>query len=135
MIKIVLPLYVILPRKKVGDKKFILNLNNYRNTFHMSLNEAKKRYKDLIKDEIKNIKKPVPPISCTYVLYPRTKQLTDLGNVLSIVQKFTEDALVEYGVIEDDNYSIITEVNQNFGEVDKENPRVELFIKEVERCS
>lgn len=131
MIKIILPLNVKLPRSRVNDKNFILNLNNYRNTYYMSLNEAKRRYKTLIEEDLKKLPKPTPPISCTYVLYPKSKQLTDLGNVLSIIQKFTEDALVECGIIEDDNYKIICEVNQNFGHVDKDNPRVELFIKEV----
>jgi len=57
--------------------------------------------------------------------------LTDLGNVLSIVQKFTEDAMVEFGIIEDDNYKIIGRVVHDFGEVDKFKPRVELRISEL----
>jgi hypothetical protein len=52
----------------------------------------------------------------------------DLGNVLSVVQKFTEDALVELGLLTDDSYDIISKVEYGFGRVDRENPRVELTI-------
>ena len=128
-----LPLAVTLPRKRTPDKKFILNLNNYRNTYHQTLNSAKVLYKESIQSEITkfDLGRMTSPFLFHYKLYPKTKRLTDLGNVLSIVQKFTEDALVEAGIIEDDNYKIIGRVIHDFGEVDKFKPRVELRISEL----
>lgn len=71
------------------------------------------------------------PIEVKYVYFPGTKRLTDLGNVLSIHQKFFEDALVELGYLEDDNYNHIISSTQAFGGVCKENPRVEIHITEL----
>lgn len=70
-------------------------------------------------------------VSLCYTLYPKTKRRVDTMNVVSIVSKFTEDALVEMGVIEDDNSEVVCDYHIHFGEVDRENPRVELQIIEL----
>lgn len=132
--KLDLPLSVKINRKTKSPRNISLNLNTYRNLHYQISNQAKKIYKERIKELIKGNKEVLtPPLSFSYILYPKTKRLTDIGNVMSIVQKFTEDALVELGVIEDDNYTIIQEINYNFGYIDKDNPRVELTIKEMKR--
>ena len=68
-----------------------------------------------------------------YVLFPKSRRKTDLGNVLSVHQKFCEDALVEHGCLVDDDYKHILETRFRFGFVDKENPRVEIIIKEIKK--
>jgi len=70
-------------------------------------------------------------ITMDYVLYPKTKRKMDLGNILSIHQKFLEDALVELGKIHDDDYKHIIASRFRFGHVDPENPHVEVLIKEL----
>lgn len=67
-------------------------------------------------------------IELKYVLYPKTKRLTDVANVCSIVDKFFSDVLVEAGTIPDDNYNHLRDVMYSFGEVDPLNPRVTVFI-------
>lgn len=134
---ITLPLTVTLARKRTVDKRISLNLNVYRNAHYHVLDDAKKTLKKIITEELtaeteKIIRGMKPPYCFTYVLYPGTKRLTDLGNVLSIVQKFCDDALVELGLLEDDNYLVLRRVIYDFGEVDRENPRVELIINELE---
>lgn len=131
--KVSLPLDIILPRKRTVDKKFILNLNDYRNTHYHTLDDAKKIYKEhvqarLIDARVKGTGDVEPPYHFIYTVFPKTKRDFDLGNVLSIVQKFTDDALIDLGLIEDDNHRIINLITYRFGEVDKENPRVELEI-------
>ena len=130
-----LPLAILLPRKTKADKRLAMNLNVYRNTMFQILNQAKQQYKEEVADILLTIphdqKKLTPPLLFHYTLYPKSKRMTDLGNVLSIVQKFTEDALVECGIIPDDNYLIIPKVIHSFGDVDKENPRVTLVIEEI----
>jgi len=135
-----LPLYVVLPRKK-GDRKWILNQNNYRNTHYLVLNNVKKIFAEKVKqawhEEIYtecllplpqvNIK---PPFIFVYTLYPDSNRRMDVSNVCSVVDKFTCDALVELGIISDDNHKVISAINYRFGKVDKENPRVELEISE-----
>lgn len=129
--KITLPLSVVIPRKTKADKVFALNLNIYRNAHHMVLNDAKQRWKELVgifKNPYSH-PKPEGPFHFTYTVYPGNNRAFDLANVLPIVQKFTDDALIELGVIKDDNFKIVRAIDYRFGGVDKENPRVELEIK------
>lgn len=109
------------------NKKFIMNLNNYRNAHYQVLNNAKIAYKGAMADQIANMRRMVK-VRVHYTLYPKTRRLTDIGNVVSIHKKFFEDALVEFGKLEDDNYKHITSSSESFGEVDKDNPRVEIEV-------
>ena len=62
-------------------------------------------------------------IKCTY--YMGTRRKCDLTNLLEA----TDDILVHYGVLADDNYTIIE--SHDFSRVfyDKENPRTEIYIE------
>lgn len=111
-------------------KYFVLNINQYRNACFFTLNTAKKKYKELIQDQLINISK-LDKIYLTYVVYPKDKKLFDLDNVCSIHAKFFQDALVECGCIDEDNYLYIIGSETLFGEIDKNNPRVEIHITEV----
>jgi|TARA_B110000261_G_scaffold37581_1_gene43771 Holliday junction resolvase RusA-like endonuclease len=62
---------------------------------------------------------------------PKTARRTDLGNVLSVHQKYFEDALVELGCIPDDDYKHIVRTTFVFGKKDKDNPRVIIKVKEL----
>jgi len=62
---------------------------------------------------------------------PKTARRTDLGNVLSVHQKYFEDALVELGCIPDDDYKHIVRTTFVFGEKDKNDPRVIITVKEL----
>ena len=127
--KIILPFSVNIPRKTKEDRTFALNLNIYRNTHHMILNKAKELW-DGIVNVPAGTKLPVEfPCLFIYRAFPETNRKFDLGNVLSIVQKFTDDVLISRGVITDDSYKIIPAINYRFGHVDKDNPRIELDIK------
>ncbi|MBU4317108.1 MAG: hypothetical protein KKF30_07520 [Proteobacteria bacterium] len=131
--KIILPLEVIIPRKTKEDKVFPLNLNIYRNTHYMTLNEAKELMLYEVEKRLPGGSAGSPPYLFTYTIYPRTGRGFDLGNVCSIIQKFTDDALIHLGVIIDDNYKIVREINYRFGEIDKVNPRAELIISSMEK--
>ena len=109
------------------NKWFILNLNHFRNTHYQILNKAKINYKLLMKEQIERLPE-YSKIEIKYILYPANKRLTDIGNVLSIHQKFFEDALVELGKIKGDTYIEIPKVIFKFGHIDKLNPRVEIEI-------
>lgn len=126
--KIILPFSVVMPRKTKDDKVFMLNLNIYRNSHHMTLNQSKVLWKEIVKASVKENLTTPPPYSFTYTAYPSTNRKFDLGNVLPIIQKYTDDALIEMGIITDDSYKVIPKIHYYFGGVDKENPRVELEI-------
>lgn len=70
-------------------------------------------------------------ITLEYTLYPKTKRLVDVANVCSIVDKYFYDALVETGKLPDDNYNHLSSVFYRFREVDKDNPRVVVTLKEI----
>lgn len=110
-----------------SNKRFALNLNQYRNAHHHTLNNAKKSFHELMKTTLKNIPR-FKSVKLTYTVYPKTKKLLDISNVASIVDKFFSDSLVELGIIEDDNYLFVTEITYCFGSVDNVNPRCEVTI-------
>ncbi len=136
MVTLILPLEVFYSKKK----KFILNLNNYRNAHYRVLSIAKKTYSDDLVEMIKNlfIKEKwddIPrfdnPVDLEYVYYAKSNRRVDVSNPCSIIDKFTCDALVRVGILEDDSSKQIKSITYVYGGVDKENPRCRLTIKEV----
>jgi len=122
------PLFVHLPRKTKEDKKILLNLNVYRNLHYISSNQAKVIYKEQMKKQLKG-KKLKTPIDIKFVLWKKTKRKVDRANILSIVEKYFCDALLELGCIPDDNDEYIKSTHYYTGGIDKENPRVDIQIK------
>ena len=105
----------------VGKKKYNLNLNTYRNIHYRVNNFCKIAYKKLMREQLVSIKKkPKPPVKITYTLYTGTSRLCDLGNVCCVVEKYFEDAMTEYGILDDDNYRFVNNVEYIFGGIDKE---------------
>ena len=123
------PVAVFLPRKTKKDKRVPISLSWYRNAHHREQNEVKKFYKTLLKPQIDKLPKFKNPI-ITYTWITDTKRKGDLGNHTSVHQKFFEDALVELGHLDGDDWRYITEAHQSFGGFDKTNPRVEITIEE-----
>lgn len=114
-------------RKK---KNYFLNLNSYNRWHFQEKNQLKKLFKIKI---IKYIRELTPVESCeiTFKIYYPTKRLFDLDNVGSVISKFTHDVLTETGIIPDDNYQVVNKLTFEFGGIDKDNPRAEVIIKEL----
>ena len=127
MHKISLPIKV----KKSKAKWFYLNLNGYRNAHYQVLNVSKKNFKNEVEKEIVKLPK-LNKVILRYFLYPGTAHLCDVANICSIVDKYFCDALVELGIIPDDNYTYLKGVSYEFGELDRNNPRVDVYIYELE---
>lgn len=68
------------------------------------------------------------PINLKCVYYMRTRRKVDLVNLLEA----TCDILVHAGVLADDNSSIVAGHDGSAVRYDKDNPRVEITIQEVE---
>lgn len=81
--------------------------------------KAKEKYKDLIVPLIEFLP-PLKQISLKYYLFVSNKRIIDVNNILTIVDKFFIDPLVESGKIEDDNYKFINESLFKFGGLDME---------------
>ena len=132
--KIQLPLYCYIPNRRGGKKykRVTLNLNNYRNTHHIDLNNAKSSYSDqvyaILLEQYRGLKID-QPVQLTYVYYHPTRQLFDVANPCSIIDKYTCDALTKFGVWSDDSQKIVKSTRYLDGETHGLNPRCVLFIE------
>lgn len=68
------------------------------------------------------------PVNIKCHFYLKTKRKCDLTNLLEAI----DDIMVHYGVIADDNYSIIVSHDGSRVFHDKENPRTEVWIERFE---
>lgn len=129
MYKIISPLKITLSHKKDGSigKEFILNLNNYRNAYFRTLNQSKIMYKKAIVEQLQD-KPRYNRVAIIYQVFKGDNRRYDIGNVLSIHQKYFEDALVETGKLPDDKASNIPMVLYTDGGIDRDNPRVEIKV-------
>jgi Holliday junction resolvase RusA-like endonuclease len=124
------PFAVYLPRVKSKDKRIAMNLNTYRNLHFLVNNQAKKVYKELMKDQLDGLEIETP-VEITYQVFKPSKRSLDKMNVVSIASKFFLDAVTEYGCWDDDNDdNVKTEIILPT-ELDKDNPRVEITIKTI----
>ena len=125
MNKIILPLHIDMPRKTNKDKRYYINLNSYRNWHFIINNKIKKAFKDAISYQL-NFKVVKPKFE--YQLYYKDKRKRDKMNVISILDKFLLDAMVECECFEDDNDSNTNIVTINNPKIDKLYPRCEVTI-------
>ena len=71
------------------------------------------------------------PIIIHYNFYEPDKQ-RDKGNIFSFADKAFQDALQKCGVIKNDGWKEIDNFTHDFY-VDKKNPRIEIFLEEIEK--
>ena len=116
------PLYLEMWVKK--KKKYYLNLNNYRNRHFIVSNNLKKLFKEFMKPQISKLKPIEWTIWLRFTYYARSKLVGDLENHCIVVDKFLQDALVENGIISEDNCNVVTEVHYIYWGISKENPWV-----------
>jgi Holliday junction resolvase RusA-like endonuclease len=126
-----MPLAVYLPRKTKADKKYMINLNGYRNWSFIESNQVKKAYAQIAKPKIEGLQFGLP-IKLTFTLWKRDKRLIDRANPLCIHEKFWCDALTQFGAITDDNDKYIHSTRYYTGGIDRENPRVDIMMQEIE---
>ena len=92
----------------VGNKKFVLNLNVYRNAHYQTLNKAKIIFKNQLfasYPELPRIKSS--RLEVKYFIERCDNRKFDTMNIISIVDKFFLDALVELGCLPDDNFNYV----------------------------
>ena len=114
-----------------NGKSFALNLNQYRNEQFFNLNKVKVIFHEAIGTLLDGIPK-MERVYLRYTLYLGSKRRTDLANVCSVVDKFFSDTLVEHGILPDDSYEHIQHIDFRFGGLDKENPRLEALIVDLD---
>lgn len=128
--KIISPLFVDLPRKTKKDKRVYLNMNTYRNLHHRTNNDAKITYSEALREQLEGLLIQTP-VEITYKVYKASKRRLDKMNVISVVAKFLLDSITNYNCWEDDNDEFVKKETILPTELDRENPRVEIIIKEI----
>ena len=122
------PLKIVIGKTKTGKlREFNLNLNAYRNAYFRTLNESKHKYKMFIVDQLQD-KPRFEKIAIMYKVFKGDARRYDIGNIISIHQKYFEDAMVECGKLPDDKASNIPMVLYTDGGIDRDNPRVEIKV-------
>lgn len=134
--KLTLPYsFVYYTRKRDNkDQKFHINLNNFTQIAKMPhlRNLVKQKFAANVALEIEGLPKLTAPVTVSYYVYKPSARLIDTNNVCAIADKFFMDALVELGKLEDDNEKFCLGFDETrvMG-IDRENPRIEVVIKEV----
>ena len=94
-----------------------------------SYREYEKETADLWKYEAAVLRKPVNyPVNVKCVYYMETRRKVDLTNLLEC----SDDLMVKYGILADDNSSIVVGHDGSRVQYDKASPRVEITITRIE---
>ena len=125
IIKLSLPLFIT----NRSNKRKWLTLNNYRNWHYQVSNDIKRRFKSEVFDKLDfNIK---GKIKIEYFYFAPDKRTRDLMNVISVIDKFFQDAMVDRGCIESDDLSTVVEVNSCYMGIDKLDQRLDVMITKL----
>lgn len=115
---------------KLGKKRHSCNLNQYRQAHYRTTNALKKEFKEIITDDVLDL--PVMErVKIHYIIHYENKRLFDIDNIVSVISKYAQDALVELGRLPDDNFKHIVQITGTVGTIDREHPHVEMRIKEL----
>jgi Holliday junction resolvase RusA-like endonuclease len=128
--KFVLPIAIVLPRKTRKDKRVILNLNNYPSWSFFLYADLKRRYREALAPQLVG-QKVATPCRLRFTLHRKDKRSGDRQNVLAVQEKFFCDAMTHYGCWPDDTDEYILSTEYVTGDIDRENPRVEVEITPV----
>lgn len=129
-VSLVLPVYYTQTFKTKVDKTFLVNLNWYRNAHHFIKNEVKKWFTDNIFSQLAAASaEPIKgPYELAFVYYYKSVT-SDLDNVCAMANKYFNDAAQAYGLVKNDNVKFCMKSAYYVGMQDKENPRIEVFIR------
>ena len=127
---LVLPIYYIQEFKTKANKTHLVGMNLYRNAHHFLQNAMKKHFQELVLEQLPSVEQQLKQFTVDYKVYYKSP-VCDGSNIVALIEKFYLDAIKTHGLISDDN------VNYHVGSTwvvlgqDKENPRIEIAIKEI----
>ena len=125
IIKLSLPLFIT----NRSNKRKWLTLNNYRNWHYQVSNDIKRRFKSELFDQLDF--RIEGKVKIEYFYFAPDKRTRDLMNVISVIDKFFQDAMVDRGCIESDDLSTVVEVNSCYMGIDKLDPRLDVMITKL----
>lgn len=115
------------PRTKKNTQQIVINKKTGRPFIMQS-----SKYKEYEKNAgwfLKKLPEPISePVNVKCVFYREKRIRCDLTNLLEAI----DDILVSYGVLSDDNFTVIASHDGSRVYIDKENPRTEITIESIE---
>lgn len=115
------------PRTKKNTQQIVINKKTGKPFIMQS-----SKYKEYEKNAgwfLKKISEPISvPVNVKCVFYREKRIMCDLTNLLEAI----DDILVSYGVLSDDNFTVIVSHDGSRVYIDKENPRTEIEITEMQ---
>ena len=108
-----LPIYHTLRYKKKKDKNILVGLNWYRNAHYQISNKVKQHYTHMVAMKLQNQRRELSKYRINYTLFYRRS--CDLMNIVSVIDKFVNDALVKSGIVSDDNVSFYVGMSAEVG--------------------
>lgn len=130
MIKLSIPVYFTNTFKTKPDKTFLVSLNWYRNANYHEQNKVKVHMSDLIANQLNPFDVLEGKYQVTYEYYYKNKT-SDLPNVTTMASKWVNDTLQELKLVPNDNVQYLVQELHKVAGQDKENPRIEIAIKEI----
>lgn len=106
-------------------------MNNYNKWHYQTKSKIKKLFTEMAVEKLQGIPAAANVIELTYTVYRGDAYSYDLMNVVSVFDKFFEDSLTTAKIITDDNYKVVRKITAIPGGIDRENPRVEVRIREI----
>ena len=136
--KLTLPIY----QKNKSGKDFLLSMNWYNTTNNFVIDPFKKHYHKLVAEQLDYASEDekLKQYKTHYKLYI-DKTNCDMMNVVSTIDKFFQDGLVKFGLVEDDNVTIYKKFSAECEILESKKvkgkkvvlgvPRVEIIIEEL----
>lgn len=123
------PVYYTQTFKTKPSKTFLVGMNWYNTAHYYIRNEVKQEYSNLI---IPLLQKEKFNITGTYevaYIYHYKNTQSDLLNVGALMSKYFLDSAQKAGTVEEDNVMYCKKETFYVGKQEKENPRVDIFIR------
>ena len=117
--------------KEITERTFLVALNWYRNENPFTKDIVKQHYHKLVSEALQGSETKILGKYSTEYKYCYKNDSSDAGNVISLIEKFMLDGIKECGLTIDDNVKYHVQSDGWTVEKDKDNPRVEIIIKEI----
>jgi len=128
---ITLPVYYIQTFKTKKDKTFLVGMNWLRTAHYYIQNEVKQKYSEVFTPQLAaHPFKVIGKYEVAYEYYYKNKG-SDLLNVGALMSKYFLDMAQKAGVVEEDNVQFCVKETFYAKEQDKDNPRMEIFVRKV----
>ena len=127
---VVLPIYYIQEFKTKANKTHLVGMNLYRNAHHFLQNAMKKHFQELVLEQLPSVEQKLKQFTVNYKVYYKSP-VCDGSNIVALIEKFYLDAIKTHGLISDDNVNYHVGSTWSVAGQDKENPRIEIAIKEI----